>query len=821
MRPVIRVTLVLSLCSGVAACAKEEAASPSTDAGQASETGTGAGADASADVNSLPDIPPPGPDTPPDVPASPDVTDAGADVATGHATTGLRAYVIAASDTADLAGGDMASARPGDVVLANDTVRFVIRGGKTSFYLQGLGGGGLIDASRGRDGAPPSPQDDLLQEMLPLASLSSLGEGTIVVTADGSDGKVAEVTVTAEAIPEPLIASWVPIIETIGPLVQRYRLGPADTHLELTLEVPAQDTPDATVVLGDGIFVGGHARLVNPAIGGFLASEGPHASYALVADKPLNPSTVDTVTIVLGPSAPAPLAWKRWLVVGDGSLSSVVDQAIALRGLFAGEVHGVLDDVTAAVEVSAYDKDQKLVTRYRPDKTGKFGGKLPEGLFTLVAEGPGRAPGAPVTVDMVQGMKKDDLVLSVKPRATLSVTVDGPTRLTLLLTSGDKETVPVPPGTTELPIAPGSYKLIAARGFEYEIAETTLDFGPGETKTWAPTLTRSVETPGWIAADFHLHSEWSTDSSVPLRDRVLACAAEGVEYAVSTDHDVVTDYGDFVLPSLQGRIVVGIGCETSTAEFGHINGWPHVKDPSRPGHGAPVWFSKDFPEVLASIRDGNPNRVIQVNHPRSGTNGFLDRVGYKAAKPDPKLLDLFTFNAMEIYNATGDGEFNEQIVDWLSMVKANKKIAATGVSDSHSIGALCGHPRTYVEVKDDDPKTAKGPDIDQGVLAQRTLMTSGPFLVLTAGAAAGTVHVKVAGPSWMPIETITLYADGVAETPVTIPAFSGNVVRLDSDLPITATNPAFVVAVVRADKSAAPMLRAKVTAVSPVLWLKK
>ncbi len=40
-----------------------------------------------------------------------------------------------------------------------------------------------------------------------------------------------------------------------------------------------------------------------------------------------------------------------------------------------------------------------------------------------------------------------------------------------------------------------------------------------------------------MSADFHVHSENSVDSFVPLPVRVRAIAAEGLEFVVATDHD--------------------------------------------------------------------------------------------------------------------------------------------------------------------------------------------------------------------------------------------------------------------------------------------
>ena len=130
----------------------------------------------------------------------------------------------------------------------------------------------------------------------------------------------------------------------------------------------------------------------------------------------------------------------------------------------------------------------------------------------------------------------------------------------------------------------GDYTVWASRGFEWEPASLELSLVADQSLDWQPELIRAYETPGWVAADFHLHSEWSPDSDVPLRQRILACVCEGIEYAVATDHDVITDYAPFVADALKPLIQVAIGLEVTTPKIGHLNVWPLTLNPNKPGH---------------------------------------------------------------------------------------------------------------------------------------------------------------------------------------------------------------------------------------------
>jgi hypothetical protein len=62
---------------------------------------------------------------------------------------------------------------------------------------------------------------------------------------------------------------------------------------------------------------------------------------------------------------------------------------------------------------------------------------------------------------------------------------------------------------------------------------------------------------------------------VPLRDRVIALLAEGIEFAVATDHNHVTDYGPSIFELGQAsRINSARGVEITTSAWGHFNAYP-------------------------------------------------------------------------------------------------------------------------------------------------------------------------------------------------------------------------------------------------------
>ena len=94
----------------------------------------------------------------------------------------------------------------------------------------------------------------------------------------------------------------------------------------------------------------------------------------------------------------------------------------------------------------------------------------------------------------------------------------------------------------EIPLPPGAYRVIVTRGLEYELSEHAVTLSAGERHVLGADLPeRVLDTSGWIAADLHVHSGESWDSSLPLAMQVAAFVAQGAEVLVSTEHDRVID----------------------------------------------------------------------------------------------------------------------------------------------------------------------------------------------------------------------------------------------------------------------------------------
>src|SRR5262249_36572307 len=143
--------------------------------------------------------------------------------------------------------------------------------------------------------------------------------------------------------------------------------------------------------------------------------------------------------------------------------------------------------------------------------------------------------------------------------------------------------------------------------------------------TASARLTRVVDTRGWISMDGHVHHQDSIDSSLGLEDRLLSATGEGLEIAISTNHNFVSDWRSEVdALSLNPWLTSFVGIEFTTLESGHFNSYP-IKYPEAPvTHGSFNWFARPPKELFAGLRTlGDKQNLVVCNHPRDANMGYF------------------------------------------------------------------------------------------------------------------------------------------------------------------------------------------------------
>jgi hypothetical protein len=578
-------------------------------------------------------------------------------------------------------------------------------------------------------------------------------------------------------------------------------------------------------------FVPGVGAVEGAVSGALVATGGTTTSYALAYPpdaRDLQLLDFGGIRLVRG-RAIADQPVKRWLVLGDGSIASAAEEAWRLRGVVTGAVSGT---TAPGVDVVVRAGDAPI-TIARADAAGRFRAAVPPGDYTVRAESRGRDPGGAMVFAVGPGAEAVR-TLPAGPGGQLAIQVHDDAGVALparvrLERAGDDErlTWTDAAGAATVALPPGSWRVTISRGLEYDaFVATAVTVRDGETAMVDATLERAVDTAGWIALDTHLHSEMSTDSTLPLDDRLRAIAGEGVELPVSSDHDVIVDYAPVIAELGLGRWLGSLsGAEVSSLLWGHVNGFPLAADGARSGAGSPRWQLRTPGAVFADLAGGG-ERLVQINHPRKDTSSLFDVIDLDpatlTARRDPTELGLpadtdlsdLGFDAVEVANALSDDDFEEVFADWLAMVAAGHPAAATGSSDSHGASAFAGEARTYVWVGAgaDDPATVTADAIVDAVRARQVVVATCAFV--TAGIVAGatvsrpgetvavggatvTLRVRVQAPPWQPLRELRVYEGRALARTIALEPADTRAVRFDADvnLPAPAADTFYVVRV--------------------------
>jgi hypothetical protein len=712
-------------------------------------------------------------------------------------------------------GGPNAVGRVGDILLENDQVVFVIdQLGSSAGFAES--GGNLVDAADAK-----TRKDELGELLTYFGTFPRQGVYDTLATGASSDAS-AWVQVSGHELREPRLE-----------VTTRYTLHPDGRSLllETTLKNGGTTHVDLPSV-GDAIEWGGAEKVAPGKPRGFDGtSNGPYVggvgrfvSYASTSvdgsiQAVSGASWTDTSVhqgVALAPGEQT--TYARVFIVGERpDTSSLVAELTRAAGSGAlGELSitlssgpsrsPVLVPEDARVAVSAPGGGE-VMTVHACGDTDKLVADVPPGHWVLsYLGGGGRAGAAPVEVEIKPGASVSaKLEISAASSAHLSCVETShagvPCKVTFERTDGApapdfgpphvagpaRNQVTTADGDIDIALGPGDYRITASRGPEYTLAQASITLAPGEHRDVRLPLERVVDTGGYLACDFHQHTLHSADSPVTLSDRVVSNVAEGVELAVSTDHNEISDLRPFVQSLHLERDLVSVPGDELTSDasrqpWGHANVFPLAFDASKPRGGAAAVRDLTPGDVWAEVRKSAPTDVVvQVNHPRSGRNGYFDLLGF-----DPKTgvgtspsYDA-SFDSLEVWNGRNVAARTQVLDDFQAMLLTSHPVTAVADTDTHGIVRQeAGYPRTYVRVTDDEHLDQWGgertDDLVRGIKVLRdVVLTNGPFLRVKAngapigGIARGhlvRVDVHVESAPWVLVEKVSVrLASGEEQT---------------------------------------------------------
>jgi len=333
-------------------------------------------------------------------------------------------------------------------------------------------------------------------------------------------------------------------------------------------------------------------------------------------------------------------------------------------------------------------------------------------------------------------------------------------------------------GEADVPIVPGTYDLVAHRGFRHELDMAyEMELVSGETAAVTLVLEEAYTTPGWVNGDLHVHASPSIDGKCTMEERLVTVAAADVDLLVSTDHDVVADYRPLLRAmGLDAWMQTAPGLEFSPVVRGHFNLYPLVPDPSLPNNGAPRWWEHQIntSDLLDLMHTTPGDELVQVNHGYSP--GMFSLAGYDAYLGEPAEPEFYSdgFDTLEILNGKSYGDM-EHLRDTLcAHLDQGLRPVGTGTSDSHTRWHGPGRARTYVQLDVHDVGEMDQEAFFDALGEGKAVVSGGPFVILTAETEGGaiasvgdtvntgsaTLRAEIFTPSWMLLDEVILYTRG-------------------------------------------------------------
>ncbi|UCE21978.1 MAG: PHP domain-containing protein, partial [Candidatus Aminicenantes bacterium] len=329
--------------------------------------------------------------------------------------------------------------------------------------------------------------------------------------------------------------------------------------------------------------------------------------------------------------------------------------------------------------------------------------------------------------------------------------------------------------TLEVELPVGTYLVYASRGPEYSVDKKVIEVLEDEPLELTFRIDKVVKTPNLISIDPHMHTTYS-DGRMGVAERIRSVVAEGVDVAVATDHNWITDY----YPTLEKLrlneyLAVIPGNEVTISGMIHYNTYPLIHRPDEKSNGAISPLSKEVPPLFEASRQKDPGIILQVNHPRAGTLGYFNnyQLDLESAATALENFDA-SFNALEVMNGPYYYSSNfTAIEDWLHLLNRGYYYPLIGSSDAHGIDrAEPGYSRTFVIYEGEETDSLDRDALFHAMLKGQSFASNGPIVefrvnnkytsgdTLTATNRRVDVSVKVWSAPWIAVDEVRLIVNG-------------------------------------------------------------
>ncbi len=722
-------------------------------------------------------------------------------------------------EAAERLTGPEARCHVGCLRLDNAHISVCVQG-ESTFSQYTFQGGNIIDAHLA--GAPGT---DLLGQHFVAPGVGEATVESVGIVRDGSEGGAAVIRVEGRASGGRLIKGILAGPSFVPPdlrVVTEYRLEPGASHLDVLTWLTADRGSGQVGLMADVVLFGPRTRRLifgEPTDVSLSAGFGDGIAYGWTHVD----SRLDALagSIDLLPFLPAVHGDFPPLRLGDTRLLQrrlhVAPDVEAMRRP-PPEAREVTIRGPDGVQILVRTDDGALVTQATL-AGGERALRLPPGGYTVeVLDWPGGAV-APVAFDA----EALELTLPVPARLRVHVEDEDGRLLGARVRVAGRDLFVAGDADFSLPV--GEHQAITTRGWHYAADVRTIALEAGGLTELRVVLPRVIDTAGWASGEFHQHASPSFDSEISVRDRVMSNLAEGVDFMVPTDHDIVFDYGAAVARLGLGDYIAAplLGVEVSPI-VGHFGAYGIEHDPTAGAGNAPPlpfqdadrnWHIHTVPELVEEARSRGA-QLIQLNHPRAGSSSF-DSAYFATTRFDPEAPVEANqhrhwtddFDSIEIYNERE--RFCVVLRDWFGLLNQGRRVTGVGNSDTHGRTGD-GHPRSYVPTSAEHPTGVSAGEIVDAVRNGRVSVGGGAVLDLPDGPLFGDevrvhdavwpVRVRVRTPPFTSVTRLVAFHNGrpVLDRPLAVAL--EEVVDLDEVLEVPVESDGYVVFVAVGERAA-------------------
>jgi hypothetical protein len=746
-------------------------------------------------------------------------------------------------NSAELIGGPKADGRLGDIKLYNSEIRVIIETAARAAGGYRFWGGNIVDA----DVVRPDVEEgrDLFGETAHSWNLSIFQPETAEIISDGATpGTAAHVRLTGRGAEFAWAESFVRDIIDPAPVevavTYDYILEPGARFVEHRITVRNTASGEALIDFPLSLSNHGDGLRFWKATNGFFVQMGGVDAIRLAsrdvayAIEPMdtnfsiifeysNVVLIQQDPLRLSPGEAVTRSYRFHVTdQGDSGLTQGISDDARLLALIRGSV-AIPDTADAATGYVTAFQNGAPISFAPTAEDGQFTLFVPAGSYTVQAYLDSHAPSAVESVEVDEGSDAN-IALEIAAAATIEITTQNPQgdpvpARVMAIVPEDDTTTPAPyapdaartgssgdwawrsagsggkisgvglsiDGSTSITVPAGRYRVVASRGFSYEIDEVEVEVTAGQVLQVELEIEKVVDTTGWVSSDFHVHALRSPDSDTDYDTRARQALTEDLDIPMITEHvqigsvQAVADalgFGDEVIsPAAQ---------EVTTFAYGHFNAFPMEERPDEYNRGAVFPYDKRPAELFEAIRNQSEgDEILQVNHPRGGGFGAyfdwagFDRTSGEASNPDWSL----NWDAIEVFNGScGSGSQSDAFQDWVAFTNLGlRKVLASG-GDSHRENDPIGLPRNWIQVEKAavaaDHQALVGP-----VIQRRVMVSCGPFVTVVTGTGEGLgelaevdgdgvvrFEVRVQAPSWIDLAEVRLLRNGepIDAAPVTL-----------------------------------------------------